>query len=317
MRKQHYAFVFQKGHEPVEPNIKNIGRQHYFHANPAESDLEHQISVKESDHANLVAKLRISDISPEDKLQIDEFVIHLGLRTRNLRDGLAAVPEAMFDALEHRFSGSAEAEKRLEHMIMQELRKQLESPPLRDALMALPVEPRKLFLTALIAMTKSPEFKNGIPLALQKLRGMLDFSAIVEKTHLKALSAAQMENAIQNRQDHFAGLNWRIVQEPAGTFTLGDVGPFAKYRNLPEYGQIIRVEGILDGAVVPISSSRLLVGQRDGFFVDLTPHEANTISAELSREFYVASQNTETERAYLIPLGRRSALMTEKEFQLG
>ena len=101
------------------------------------------------------------DVSPDDKPLIDEFVIHLGLRTRNLRDGFVAVGNTMMDAFEHRFSGSAEADKRLEDLLMQELRKQMTSPPLHDLLMVLPVELRKTFLTSVVALTKSSAAKSG------------------------------------------------------------------------------------------------------------------------------------------------------------
>ena len=94
---------------------------------------------------------------------------------------------------------------------------------------------------------------------------------------------------------------------------MGDVGPFAKYHNSGEYTQFVRAEGNLDAAVLPISSSRLLVGERDGFCFRCTPETVNVISAELSRDFYVASRKTPESVSYLAFLGRRKGLITEKD----
>jgi Protein of unknown function (DUF4238) len=306
--------VFRHGLDVKEPNIRDIAKQRHFHSTPTESNLEHLISIRESVHANLVARLRTGEMLPEDKLTIDEFVIHLGLRTRSLRDGFAALGNTMMDAFEHTFSGSAEADKRIEDLLMQELRKQLTSPPLRDALMMLPVGLRKTFIDNAIAMARSSAAKNNFARFIQEFRGKLDFSAVAEKVHLNALSGAQIEGAIRNRREHFAGLDWKIVRHAAGTFILGDVGPIAKYHGSEDYTQIVKVEGVLDAAIVPISSGCLLAGERPGFSADLSPDTVNKMAVELSRDFYVTSRNTERERDYLPFLGKRGAFMTEQDF---
>jgi hypothetical protein len=313
-RKEHYAFVFRRGADVREPNIRDIAKQRRFHSTSAESNLEHLISVRESTHANLVIRLRTGSILPEDKPLIVEAVIHLGLRTRSLRDGFAGLGNTMMDAFEHKFSGSAEADKRLEGLLMQETRKQLTSPPLRDALMMLPVGLRKAFIDGAIAIAKSSAAKDNFARFIQGFRGKLDFSAVAEKVHLNALTAVQIEGAIRNRRDHFAGLDWRVVTEAAGSFILGDVGPIAKYHGSPEYTHIVKVEGVLDAAILPISGSCLLVGERPGFSVDTSRQAINRVSAELSRDFFVASQNTERERDCRESLGKRSAFMTEEDF---
>jgi hypothetical protein len=48
---------------------------------------------------------------------------------------------------------------------------------------------------------------------------------------------------------------------------------------------------------------------------ELTPHATNTLSAELTRDFYVASKNTHSQAAYLPMIGKRAALLTEDELQ--
>ncbi len=75
MRKEHYAFVFRQRIEVKEPNIWDIAKQRYFHAHPAESNLEYLISVRESVHATLVARPRTGNVVPEDNALIEEVVI--------------------------------------------------------------------------------------------------------------------------------------------------------------------------------------------------------------------------------------------------
>ena len=126
-RNQKYAFVFRKENEPAEPNIKDIAKQRYFHGDPDENDLEHLTSLRESEHAKLISKLRSDDISSADKPHIDERVIHLGLRTRNLRDGLTASGETFFDAFEDHVSGVAGSEE-FDATVMKVLKEQIETP---------------------------------------------------------------------------------------------------------------------------------------------------------------------------------------------
>ena len=54
-RKEHCAFIFRQDMGAKEANIRGIAKQRYFHSHPAESNLEQLISIRESEHANLVA----------------------------------------------------------------------------------------------------------------------------------------------------------------------------------------------------------------------------------------------------------------------
>jgi len=71
----------------------------------------------------------------------------------------------------------------------------------------------------------------------------------------------------------------------------------------------------LEAIFLPISSDRLLIGMKNKGFDKFDPDALNTASAELSRDFFIASRNTDKERGYLSNLGKRSALFNKEKME--
>lgn len=93
---------------------------------------------------------------------------------------------------------------------------------------------------------------------------------------------------------------------------LGDVGPLARVPDIDKltfpYGF-----GIPLTVCLPISSAELLVGTVRREREKLPAEEVNWAAAELSRDFLVASRNTQRELAYLQRLGSRAALLPKAD----
>jgi hypothetical protein len=62
----------------------------------------------------------------------------------------------------------------------------------------------------------------------------------------------------------------------------------------------------LQAILLPIGHQHLLVGALTSTWETINPEEVNLASVELSRDFFVSSQNSERERQYQARLGARA-----------
>jgi len=117
-----------------------------------------------------------------------------------------------------------------------------------------------------------------------------------------------------DRTQRLQELSWFIEQAPPGTLVLGDVGPVGRSDEANEIGSLLRRNGeALTGVYLPVSSEYLLIGHPQGTSATIEIETLNIATVEPSRDFFVESQNTERERAYLRRVGRRSDLIDAEE----
>ena len=80
-----------------------------------------------------------------------------------------------------------------------------------------------------------------------------------------------------------------------------------------ELMNILRHDPELDSIYLPISSSRLLLGQRSGVHIT-SVDELNAASAELSREFFISAE-TEVHGNLHSRIGARQTLLPDNEIK--
>ena len=301
--KEYYVYEFRRGQGIHEVNIKNVAVSGSFYGDSEKIKTEQVLSVKESEYAPVLENLRKGQIDPAHKLLIDEFITHLFVRSKYIRDALTQMGQGAFDSIE----------KYAQPKIPPGFRKLVREKILAsDDFRALPRHQRRLMGPKLDRIIDS-FFLTGIPTkAFQFLRGKIDIQELVKRSQSEVLGKL---NDPPQWKEKLEPLAWSVREYSSGIFVLGDLGPIARFMDSDDFQAPIKGGTSLDGIFLPISSQHLLVGQRKGKTGEIDPDVINIASVELSRDFFVSSGNTDRERRYLLNLGKRSSLLDEKEMQ--
>ena len=297
--KAHFVFRFAKGGKPHEVNTINVGVARSFH-DGLSADLEQRISFRESNYATALENLRKQNARADDVVLIAECVFNLMVRTKHLRDGFTILTNEVFGLLD-----TPDAQRALRNRALGDFAAR---PEIAALLNRYPKKRHERIL--LTEMTK-----HGIDLRAEYrriwdiIKARVDVAQFVKHAHLGAL---ETEGIPEPRKDSFLNYHWYIDHQPLGSLILGDVGPLAR---VPDVDQLTFPYGFGIPLMVclPISSGELLVGTVRSECEELSADEVNWASAELSRDFFVASRNTTRERGYLQRLGSRAAWLPKAD----
>jgi hypothetical protein len=291
-----------------EPNTVNIALANYFYNSDNDGSIDELLTVKEARYATLIKQLR-QGLGDNDKSQIDEFVNHLIIRTRNIRVTASASGEAFIEII---FDELFRPENKplLEKMMLRRARKH---PDIRKLLNSLPQGQREgYFHHTLKPLLTSPENFAMELFTMLLAKFQLDLSEAAANAQLKAL--AQFDQTLRNRADLVKNIQWSICPYERHALILGDLGPIAKGSDSDEWRSAL-IAGEPSIICLPISDQLLLVGGQTAENQPLNPEEVNCASAELSAEYFVASQNTSRENGYRSRIGNRSRWAGQKEMR--
>lgn len=112
-----FVYQFRAGATPREVSIVDVGVAQDFYGS---GDLEDKLRAQESLFGPLVRRLAEGEIGPSDRDLIDQLVTNLIVRTRNARDGLGELMDAMASAFERVFEDEARGSQ-FERLVRQAL----------------------------------------------------------------------------------------------------------------------------------------------------------------------------------------------------
>jgi len=301
---KHFVYQYRRGEPPQELSVADVGVERYFHGRTG--DIEERLQAKEAGYGTLVRRLRKGCLDQADVDRAVDFVVNMISRTRNVRDGLSDMGTAALqrmDAEVHDPKNAAAIRTQVAEGLRQEIekrfgflpREQVE-PLVRFAMTSLPADPVELF-----------------QVSIREFRRNVDVEALVRDAQLRVL---EDDSALDLRRTELRQLRWSLNEQPLHTFVLGDMGPVAKHRGLPELQNPMR-PGRIEAIYLPVSSRRLLVGQCEKQGEALDIEGLNLASVELSQHLFVATRHNEREEGYQRSLGRRARLFRQSELDQG
>ncbi|MGB8128350.1 MAG: hypothetical protein WCG81_01000 [Candidatus Angelobacter sp.] len=292
---------------PIETNIRNLAQQRDFHGKPEDFPLETVMSGHESRFAPIVDEMRLGHLSEVALPTIREFVIHLIIRTKNIRAGFVETTNNFLNEF-----GAAIPlmnRKRLKNKIKKEVRKQMREPQVLDAIQQLPKERRKLFARAFEQRILQMDFRPTLSALFDSVREKIDLEKAANTGHIQTLTRGI---APQSWIENVSHLQWRLVTSNPRSFILGDVGIFGRSAGEVVYRNLLGFVTPIEMVVAPISHSVCLFGTAGAMALP-NVEEINENTAQLSREFFLASQSTDRETQYRLHLGKRASLMSNTE----
>ena len=95
-----FTWVYRKGKDPFNPNIKNVGVEGFFYSESNDPALDDAITAAEGDLASFVETLRVEgEVKQEDFGQAAQLFAHLEVRTRHLRQSFFTAGNNLFNEL--------------------------------------------------------------------------------------------------------------------------------------------------------------------------------------------------------------------------
>lgn len=109
-----YTWVHRKALPAYEANIVNVGVEAGFYDLEGDTSVDRRITQSEGDFSELLQELIATDGRCQQQTQrISQFIHHLAVRPKSLRDGLSDIGQEMVNIVDAVFSDSNRLEKRL------------------------------------------------------------------------------------------------------------------------------------------------------------------------------------------------------------
>ena len=281
-----YVHVYRKGCLPFSSNTKGVGAEGNFYGN---ENIEHTLSGAETQFAALSRHLCEGHCESSYKALIDRFVAHSLIRTRAFRDGVHAIGATVLSEGFQEFLNPEYTPQLLAKLVEDAM---LE-PDVRNLLTAAPADARPLIEGAMRKMLLHSDMHEKLRQMILPALDTIDTAASVQSAQRQVLESDQH---LEKRIRDLRKIVWTVETYEAHSLILGDIGPLVWGNESDEWGQIFH--GIPQRIWFPLSDRSLLVGETSISTTKPDYEEVNTLSAENSLEFFVASQRTHREDEY-------------------
>ena len=319
MGKEVFTWVFRTGGKIFESNITNVGVEKYFYEIDGEDSVDAEITEVEKEFATLLDELR----QKEDGFRVThhklaEFICHLSIRTKHLRDSLIDSSSFLAKILTDFLSDEdnfrywiLEYYKRHPEVIRKaiddELKRrktpkhQFHAMRQRLLMMASPSQLVKQMGSdikqyAVMFSLIGPSLINQIP-------------DIAKKGHIKALA----KNLIpEPRVEVYQQLSWFVVKADRALI-LGDVGCLFEVENKEKYFSLNNKDDKLKSVYLPISSDTLIVGTSLSSPLIIDFKRLNEKFAKGSRDFFICRESTSEIVTLHASLGAEAEILSKAE----
>lgn len=311
--KTAYTWVFRPGSSPINERIKDVGTGWQFYTEPNDTVVDDTITTAENRFANLANRLKSCPSGPVAESGIPEFLVHLEVRTRHLREvflaggrytisrllEMMADTDAFIALILKRIAGDP---LYIRSLVMDEANKAQLNPRDHNALVAMAMKSAESMIPSFLE-----KLKPAIAQHVSELRTELPthLARAAKEGHLKALKKSI---APEVRSDWISGLSYSVHDISSANWILGDsavlfqVDGSRPFRGISDAGNDVRA------VFLPLTSQRILVGERIATAWD---HMAlKRQFARCSFEYFVGHENTRENVTLAEEIGVDAAPMT-------
>lgn len=282
-KREVYTWVYQKDVKCYETNIINVAVGRKFYGEEGEGTADGKITDFEGQFAPLLDQMRsLKHGEDVERSEAAEFVSHMEIRTKHIRDSFQNSVGLLSDELVKRMSNLKDIEVIFpdDHHLQNIL---LKLP--KHARVALLSSARKVF-SDVMAATPS----------------------MVKEGHANTLSKTVTPEL---RVQRYRELNW-YVYDTDQTLILGDVGVIWEVSDSRRFISITFKADDIKNVFLPISSNRMLVGTSLSQCPEVNAAAINLQIARMSREFFIASLVNNNLAKLTSQIGQESELLDDR-----
>lgn len=311
--KKAWVFYFRKDAAGKEVSVMDIGKEADFHGSPHDGDLEGRMASVETLFAAHTARWREGQFLPGvDEELIAQFVGHLSIRTKSVREAFSGGAEVLMDELLRRFEGGEFNPFAHPDIESEMLKRMSKRPEFLELAKRKPREFNALVRSSIAELNRSGKPTEWIRQMAEGARAAIDVKESIARGHIKSLTENQIPAA---RVQLLRTLTWSIVN-PQQEMILGDVGAIAKGTDDTHFQQPLALDFDKLGTVCcPIGRKSVLVGRATGSDHPFSADEINQASAELSREFFIAAERNERLDDLQKTIGKRAEVMSQEDIR--
>ena len=320
-RETVFTWVYRKGLEPFETKTENVGLEKHFYGKEGELSVDDEITDLEPTFAAVIRESR----DKPDGYQISDpniadFVGHLSIRTKHLRDSFIDMAEILTDTLFTFLADyqnfrwwTLEYHKRHPEVMRNLLDEQFKKMglPRFQRLRALEYATSRFrleFLSTVLDRDQS-EYESTFmalgPMLLEKI------PSITKDSHIKALAKSLIP---EPRAEDYRSLNWYVCRSPE-LLILGDVGCLFEVTGTKQYITLAGKDDELKAVYLPISSDRFVVGTASPTAPRIDFNRINQVFAEHSRDFFICRECSQQGRELQKLLGTKAQILSDDEIK--
>lgn len=311
--KDYYTWVYRKGDiNTFNTNIKNIGLEGYFYSEEKESTLDDMITDAETEYAIFVDELRNNDgVKKIDNKMAANLIAHLEIRTKNLRDSFRNAGTLLLGEMTNYLQNQANCEHFVKKQVAVEAGKMIEVELEKRNV------PRTLF--PIFRQQFAPLIKEKIPEMTENMSNMMRYisqniPSLLEKSaksgHIKALLNS---HAPPIKVSAYEKLNYQVVSTGNVKIPLGDSGVIFNINGEPAYKPYFEIDNKLKAVMLPISSTKLLIGSAKKYSLNIS--EIPYAIASCSLDYFITSEKSPANQNLVKHISENAKLVTESEIE--
>lgn len=314
-RDEAFTWVYRKGVEQFNTNIKNIGVEGFFYSEEDDRELDETITAAEGDLSSMVASLRAGEpIESMSAERLAQLLAHLEVRTRHIRQSFLESGTCLLDEL-LKFVGDTEVfGNYIQRKIRQDpsLMRDVISEELKKYGLPLAMLPHVLRLSAPLLEQVMPSLLSQLPIMAEYLRTTMPskLKGASKSGHIKALNQTL---APEVKVRLYANLNYRLAHSAEASFPLGDSAVLFHIEGERVFKPFFENDDILKAVLLPISPHHVLVGSADDYQPDLSglPREI----ARCSLEYFISSEASEASAHLSESIGVNAHLLSKYQIE--
>ena len=287
-----FVWFYRKNAEPFECNTLNVGVERGFYRE-GEFNVDDDITDLEKKFAPFVNRIR----ELEDGAKISdriflEFIVHLTLRTKHIRESLIDVGAFANDNLLGHFADQQKLRNYLVRLLTN--RRDILMDAFEKDLKKINVAKfKKLLARVFIKYAPSQLLIRMVDAAIPEMAESFKSAQVHIAQNLKQIAKqAHIQSLLKNlvpepRVEFFQQLHWHI-RRPKEPLILGDVCCLFRMSN-SQYVSIGGSNDEIERVYLPISQDCLIVGDRNSELPSICVAELNEASAKVSRNYFISS----------------------------
>lgn len=315
IRDEAFTWVYRKGAEPFNSNIKNVGVEGFFYSVEDDRELDETITAAEGDFSSIVADLRAGE--PVENLgaeRLAQLLAHLEVRTRHIRQNFLESGTYLLDEL-LKFVEDAEA---FGNYFQRKIRR---DPSLMRDAMSEELKKHGLPQTMLPQLMRlsAPLLQQAVPGLLSQMPAMAEYLRTTMPSKLKAASKSGHIKALSQtlapeiKVRLYANLNYRLAHSAEVPFPLGDAAVLFHIEGERAFKPFFDKDDILKAVLLPISPHHVLVGSADNYQPDLSGLTREIACCSL--EYFIASENSLTNANLSESIGTNAHLLSKSQIE--
>lgn len=283
--KEAYTFVYKRDREPYKTNINNVSVEGEFYGKTGKGTTDDRITKLEPQFDEMLKDLRQKDDQTEifDK-RIAEFIGHLCIRTKHLRDSFRESTEYILKKLMVHVSDPENVKKIMlnrPELIKQSIEKEFNERKIPSAYHGILRPMIEQMVPNLLESQKS-EMASLFRLILNEVIGGLK-NAITEG-QIKVL---RLNPVPEVRIESYRTFRW-FVYKSTQPLILGDYGCLFEIQDTKNFKSITVSDEVIENIFLPIASDRLLVGVSKSPPSAINMDRINQTTAKCCKDFFIS-----------------------------